>query len=149
LRARENYRTPEATVKWELDVAWIAARQAGIIGEEVFFRGDVFLAVRFRVKSKRHGDLSNLLKAIEDALEGKVVKFSRAFDFGGATYRRGDSLVIGRAYGNDKCIKAILAHMAYVEDIKSQGVDIIIVDAGLDGWATLGIELARWSSGAK
>jgi len=61
------------SLNYQTKVAW-CAKAAG--AKEL--KGDLCLTVRFYFRDKRHGDLSNLIKAIEDGLQyGQVMENDR------------------------------------------------------------------------
>ena len=57
--------TPKTTRQWEDYVGWTWRLNRGPL-----FEGPVKMTCQFYVKDGRHGDLSNLEKAVEDALNG-------------------------------------------------------------------------------
>ncbi|HEX21424.1 MAG TPA: RusA family crossover junction endodeoxyribonuclease [Actinobacteria bacterium] len=56
--------TPEPTRRWEEKVGWYA-KHGGI---QMIPKSEVLFTAKFYFSNRQHGDLSNLIKAIEDGL---------------------------------------------------------------------------------
>ena len=80
---------------WRIKCGYIAS--AAMIGEPV--TRDVSLTIRVRVPDRRHGDLDNYIKAVNDSIEGIV-------------------------FENDKQIRRIDAEMVIDKD--RPGVDVVV-----------------------
>lgn len=123
-------RTPAKVRDYELKVAWEAAH-AGALGEHPVFEGDVFMVALFESTDKRLGDLTNLLKSVEDGLNGKEIKFKARAEFWEGVFRsvyeKGQKETLGRAWEDDRNVAGVNAFRAFTEDDR---VTVGVVRAG-------------------
>lgn len=135
-----------------MKVVWEAAN-AGAVGEAPLFEGPVFLMVHFHFHDRRAGDASNLLKAIEDALNGKRVELEKEAtlprwprpvatleDMEAATYPKGHQLWLGRAWEDDRRVVGVQAFKTFAPEdgpapFPEPFAEVMVAPAG--DWFTL------------
>lgn len=118
-------RTPEKVREYEKLVAWHAAEALGAVGDKPLIESKVFMACHFVFDDKRIGDLTNYVKAIEDALNGKRVDFTRPARLGDRKFKRGDTETIGKVWTDDRHAQCELPLYTFGQD---ERVDVVIVD---------------------
>lgn len=100
---------------------------AGAVGEAPLFEGPVFLFVHFHFEKRNVGDTSNLVKAIEDGLNGKKVTLQESVelsrwhpephvDVDWETFDKGDTLTLGKAWVDDRKVAGLQAFKTFATE---------------------------------